>query len=86
MIKRLEVERFRSFEHLDLEMRPLTVLIGPNGGGKSNLLDIFSFLSQAAFGELADAIARRGGFDSLRFRGSPEERIFFGMDFMRFYN
>ncbi|MGB2987974.1 MAG: AAA family ATPase, partial [Phycisphaerae bacterium] len=81
MIKRLEVERYRSFEHLELEMRPLTVLIGPNGGGKSNLLDIFSFLSQAAFGELADAIARRGGFDSLRFRGSPEERIFFGVDF-----
>ncbi len=81
MITRLEIERFRSLDHVELEMRPLTVLIGPNGGGKSNLLDVFSFLSEAALGELAEAIAARGGYDSLRFRGGEDERIFLGLDF-----
>lgn len=81
MIKRLEVKHFRSLEHLDLEMCPLTVLIGPNGGGKSNLLDVFAFLSRAALGELADAIAQRGGYDNLRFRGSSDDRISLDMDF-----
>lgn len=81
MINRLEIKCFHSFEELELEMRPLTVLIGPNGGGKSNLLDVFSFLSQAALGELAEGIARRGGFDSLHFRGTASDRISLGVDF-----
>lgn len=81
MIKHLELKRFRSFQDLDLEMRPLTVLIGPNGGGKSNLLDVFALLSQAARGKLADGIAERGGFDNLRFRGETDERICVSLDF-----
>lgn len=38
MIERLRVENFQSIEHADLELGPLTVLVGPGRSGKSALL------------------------------------------------
>ncbi len=38
LISRLELENLLSFKHLDLELRPLNVLVGPNASGKSNLI------------------------------------------------
>lgn len=39
-IRRLTLTNYRGFEHLDLDLdRPLTVLVGVNGAGKSSVLD-----------------------------------------------
>ncbi|MGW8361953.1 AAA family ATPase [Streptomyces wedmorensis] len=38
MIHELEIKRFKCFGHVDLPMRPLTILTGLNGGGKSTVL------------------------------------------------
>ena len=35
----LHIEGFRSIRKADIPMRPLNVLIGANGAGKSNLID-----------------------------------------------
>jgi len=35
-LDRMRISGFKSIEHLDLNLRPLTILIGPNGSGKSN--------------------------------------------------
>ena len=72
MLTQIEIENYRSLRKVELEMRPLTVLIGANGSGKSNLLDAFSLLAAAARGQLADSIARREGFDAVFFRGTQE--------------
>ena len=40
--KKISVERFRRLCEVELELRPLTVLIGANGTGKTSLLDVFS--------------------------------------------
>ncbi len=42
MLKRLKIEGYKSFGHLDLDLRPLGVILGPNDSGKSNILDAFS--------------------------------------------
>jgi predicted ATPase len=81
MLNRIEIENFRSLKAIDLELTPLTVLIGPNGGGKSNFLDVFELLSEGSKGFLSDAIAKRGGFDSIRFRGAKEDKIFFKLEY-----
>ncbi len=39
MLTRIEIENFRCFPFLNVELRPLTVLIGPNNTGKSAFLD-----------------------------------------------
>jgi len=44
MITNLALENFKSFRCADLELGPLTLLIGPNASGKSNLRDALRFL------------------------------------------
>ena len=40
------VSGFKSIARIEkLEIRPLTVLIGPNGSGKTNFIGVFSFLN-----------------------------------------
>ena len=44
MITKLVLERFKNFEKAEITLGPLTVLIGANATGKSNLRDAFRFL------------------------------------------
>jgi len=63
--KRISVERFRRLCHVELELRPLTVLIGANGTGKTSLLDVFSLLASSAQGSLNKAISDLSGLSAL---------------------
>ena len=67
-------KNFRSIEYAELELGPLTVLVGPNASGKSNLLDLLCFLGDTAREGLETAISRRGGIESIG-RRSPSGRI-----------
>jgi len=64
-LDRLVIEGYRSFRHLDLPLRPLNVLIGANGTGKSNLLDAFDLLGAIHRRRLRLLVARAGGPDRL---------------------
>ncbi|MGV9268657.1 AAA family ATPase [Kitasatospora sp. NPDC003701] len=66
---RLEVENFRSLQRISLPLGDLTVLVGPNGVGKSNVLQVFRFLSDIINSDLDPALSSRGGFDELAFWG-----------------
>jgi len=68
MLTHIEIEGFRSLRHVDLDLPGLTVLIGANNSGKSNLLDVFSLMSESAAGQLREGMDRRGGFFKLFFR------------------
>ena len=72
-ITKVWAKNFRSIEHAELELGPLTVLVGPNASGKSNLLDIPVFLADATLEGLELAITKRGGIDSIG-RRSPTGR------------
>ncbi len=50
MIKSLELENWKSFESAKLYLDPLTILIGTNAAGKSNVLDALLFLQRIASG------------------------------------
>lgn len=39
MIERVKIENFRALRNVDVRLKPLTVLIGPNDTGKSSFLD-----------------------------------------------
>lgn len=61
-ITQLRLTAFKSYRDMVLPVSPLTVLIGRNGGGKSNALDALEVLSRLAKGgEIRDALdgARR---------------------------
>ena len=73
MIRRIHVAGYRSVRDLDLELRPINVLTGPNGCGKSNLYNSLVLIGRAAQGQLARAIAEEGGTPSVFWAGG--ERI-----------
>jgi predicted ATPase len=56
MIKELRVENWKSFERATLYIDPLTILIGENASGKSNLLEALDFLQRFAAGAEIDEV------------------------------
>lgn len=46
MLRRVFIEGYKSLGKVELELRPLTVIIGPNAAGKSNLFDALRLLSR----------------------------------------
>jgi predicted ATPase len=73
MLKRLVLKGFKSIREMDLELRPLNVLIGANGAGKSNLISFFRMLNEMTgiIGMLRDHVVIAGGAQSLLYYG-PE--------------
>lgn len=74
MIQRLHVEGYRSVRALSLALRPINVLTGPNGCGKSNLYNSLVLIARAAEGRLARAIAAEGGTPSVFWAGPEKVR------------
>ena len=69
-IEAIEIRNYRLFRDAKLADLPrMTVVVGANGSGKSTLFDVFSFLKEALTQNVAQAIARRGGFNELVSRG-----------------
>lgn len=54
-----------------IELRPLNILIGPNGGGKSNLVEILGLLKDLTTGEPWATILETGGVDEWIWKGAP---------------
>ena len=61
----LTVRGFRRLANVDFELRPLTVLIGANGVGKSSFLDSLSVLASSAQGQLNAAVSEMSGLPSM---------------------
>lgn len=65
---RLELENWRNFAYVDIELERRVFLIGANALGKSNFLDSFRFLHDIASvgGGFQEAVRKRRGVSSLR--------------------
>ena len=69
-IESLEIKNYRLFRDTKLNDLPrMAVVVGANGSGKSTLFDVFSFLKESLTQNVAQAVARRGGFRELISRG-----------------
>ena len=74
MLNRIRVKGYKSLRDLDVELKPLTLLFGPNTAGKSNLLDAVQLLSR-----LATSRTLKEAFDP-PCRGKPLESFTMGTD------
>jgi predicted ATPase len=83
-IRELRVSGYRSLRDVALELAPLTVVVGANGTGKTNLYQALQLLSAAAQGMLARSIAAQGGLPSAMWAGPRRKqesaRIQLGVD------
>ncbi len=71
MIRRLRIQGYKSLRSVAVPLDPLTVLIGLNAAGKSNLFDALGLLSR-----LATARSVAEAFEG--HRGDPIEAFFYG--------
>lgn len=72
MLQSLAVANYRSLRELIVELRPLNVITGHNGSGKSNLYKALRLLAETAQGSVVASLAREGGLSSTLWAG-PEE-------------
>lgn len=72
MIKRIRIEGYKSLKKVEVGLRPLSVLFGPNAAGKSNFLDALQLLSR-----LATSQTLKDAFEP-PYRGKPLESFWFG--------
>lgn len=75
-INRIKITGFRRLMNLDLTIRPLMVMIGANGVGKTSFLDALSTLSASASGNLNGTLSQFGGIANLLTRGKSENLSF----------
>ena len=65
MIEKLHVRNFKSLVDCPIDLAPLSVFVGPNACGKSNLIDALRFIRDALGIGLTQAIDVRGGIEAV---------------------
>ena len=71
-LSHLHIRHFRSLYDVTLELKPLTILIGPNASGKSNVLKALRFLHDAVAGDRLEWQAYDSGISDLVWYGTDE--------------
>ncbi|SFB99537.1 AAA family ATPase [Spirosoma endophyticum] len=69
------VSGFRTIKSVDLPIQNLNILIGQNGAGKSNFIELFRFLHEIIDQRLQVYTAVKGGADKLLHYGSRETHV-----------
>lgn len=64
-LQRVLLKGFKSIKEMDLELRPLNVLIGANGAGKSNLVSFFKMLNEMMAMRLQEYVGTTGRAQSI---------------------
>lgn len=75
MLTRIEIDGFKTFVGLKLDLEPFAVLVGPNASGKSNLFDAIRLLSGLATGDLRTAFRGLRGEAWEAFRATSGGRV-----------
>jgi len=68
-LKSIRIAGYKSIQLAQVDLEPLTVLIGANGSGKSNLLSFFRMLEEMVAGRLQSYVGASGGAGRLMYYG-----------------
>ena len=72
-ITKVWAKNFRSIADASVDLDELTVLVGPNASGKSNVLDVLRFIKDALRFDLEAAISMRHGIDAIHHQDSDDK-------------
>lgn len=70
VVKKILLENFKAFDVLEIEFKPLTILVGPNNGGKSSILKSIALIKQTLNSSKSDILTFKdmmnfGDFESI---------------------
>jgi len=71
-IKKLQIKNFKSIKETNIDFAPLSMIVGANATGKSNLINVFRFIGNIATNGLDNAIALQGGIPYLANANLPK--------------
>lgn len=75
-LREVRIRNYKSIGKCAVTFRPVTLLVGRNGSGKSNFLDALRFVTEGLQSSLDHAIRTRGGIDQVRRRSTGHPRNF----------
>lgn len=74
MIQRLQLENYRAFENLDIDLKKINLFFGPNNSGKSSILSVFNLLAQTMeTGDLNNPLLLNGKYEEF---GTYKDLVF----------
>ncbi len=65
MLERILLKGYKSIGEAEIELRPVNVLIGANGAGKSNFISLFQFMNRVVNQRMQTYVAQAGGADQI---------------------
>ncbi|MDR0730966.1 MAG: AAA family ATPase [Treponema sp.] len=75
MLTNIAIEGFKSIKKQTIPLNNITIVIGANGAGKSNLVSFFKMLNCMLSGGLQQFIGKEGGAQSLLYYGPKNTRV-----------
>jgi predicted ATPase len=83
----ITIQGFKSIASIEkLALRPINVVIGANGSGKSNFIGVFQFLHEIREGRFWNYVTEAGGAERVLHFGSKTTReIYFDLSFAKGY-
>jgi predicted ATPase len=80
----ITIQGFKSIASDKVALRPINIVIGANGSGKSNFIGVFEFLHEIREGRLKKYVSEAGGADRvLHFGSKTTKAIFFHLSFAK---
>jgi predicted ATPase len=70
----VKIQNFKSIREVDLPLKPINILIGANGSGKSNFISFFEFLNATYNQKLQEYVGLRGGQDKFIFHSEITQK------------
>jgi predicted ATPase len=65
MLERVILKGYKSIREAEIALRPINVLIGANGAGKSNFISLFQFMNRLSAQGMQTYVAQAGGADQI---------------------
>jgi predicted ATPase len=75
LLDHIEVLNYRSLRKVAVKPGRITWLIGANGSGKTNILEVLEFLRAAAGEKVAEFVNQRQGYHEIRWFGEPGAEV-----------
>lgn len=71
MLQKIQIKGYKSIKELELELRPINILIGANGVGKSNFISFFKLVNNI-YEQRLENYSLKAGVENLLHYGSKE--------------
>ncbi|WP_448530098.1 AAA family ATPase [Raineya sp.] len=82
LIDYVQIEGYKSIKSQKIDLKPINILIGANGAGKSNLLSFFEFVKHIYNQNLQKYIALQGGVEKILHKGIKNtQKLSFELEF-----